>query len=56
MKALWIILITILLLALFFVWCCCQVSSRADEYNYEEDTYLDADWTPEAEICDFDDE
>ena len=44
------------LLMLFFVWCCCQVSGRTDEYNFEEDTYLDTDWSPEAEICDFDDE
>ena len=44
------------LLMLFFVWCCCQVSGSADEYNFEEDTYLDADWSQEAEICDFDDE
>lgn len=44
------------LLMLFFVWCCCQVSGRADECHYEEDPYLDADWTPDAEICNFDEE
>ena len=31
MKALWVILITILLLDLFFVWCCCQATGRYDD-------------------------